>query len=942
MFRQLFFILLLSICCRMNDVVAANSSKCLQGQKVLLLQLRNNLTYNSEASIKLATWDERIDCCQWQGITCNVAGQVIGIDLSYESISGSINNSALPNLKFLSVIVLDWNDLSSPIPEFFADFSNLTVLSLRSCNLTGEVPEKIFQVPTLQKIDLSYNYVLRGSLPEFPSNASLESLVLSYTNFSGSLPKSIGLLTKLIDLELLDCNFTGQIPSSIENLTQLRYLDFSQNLFTGSVPSFRQSKNLTMINFQRNNFSGEISSSHWVGLENLIVLILSENSLSGIIPVSLFSLPSLQFLDLSANNFTGQITELQNVTSSSLIKLYLAGNKLEGPIPEFFFELHHLQELALSYNKFNGTVKWKKFTKLKNLVALVLSYNRLSVDTNISESELALLPHLSILRLASCNLYNISFLEKQSELTLLDLSINHIKGKIPNWIWDGGLTDLNLSRNQFTHLQEPYRFRNIDSLDLHLNLLTGEIPLPPRAALYVDFSSNKFTTSIPPDIGNHLSSVVFLSIANNTINGTIPSSICNATNLEVLDLSSNKLSGRIPACLAEQSSRSLKVLNLGRNNLRGNLPGNFSEKCSLETIDLRQNNLEGKIPRSISNCRKLKVLNLGNNKITDTLPCWLKSLSNLHVLVLRFNNFHGNIDCSGVNYTWPALQIIDLASNNFSGILPRNIFMDLEAMKVNSVEPHPRLYHLHFQSESASIAYYQDSVILSLKGREVTIGKILIIFNSIDLSNNSFIEGIPETVGELKSLRLLNLSHNALTGQIPAAVGNLKQLESLDLSFNKLEGRIPEKLSDLTFLSLLNLSYNELVGMIPQGNQMQTFSESSFVGNKGLCGFPLHKTCNSDIEEAALQPESEDVEGQFFSRTEMYVSVALGFAAGLAIIFLPLLVSRRWRECYNKLIDGLIFWVFSKVGVKKRQRNTSISEIYWKKKARKSHCQVPR
>lgn len=125
----------------------------------------------------------------------------------------------------------------------------------------------------------------------------------------------------------------------------------------------------------------------------------------------------------------------------------------------------------------------------------------------------------------------------------------------------------------------------------------------------------------------------------------------------------------------------------------------------METIDLRQNHLEGKIPRSLSNCRKLKVLNLGNNKITDTLPYWLKSFSNLHVLVLRFNNFHGNIGCSRVNYTWPALQIIDLASNNFSGILPRNIFLDMEAMNIDSVEAHPRLDHLHFQFELASIAY---------------------------------------------------------------------------------------------------------------------------------------------------------------------------------------------------------------------------------------------
>nr|XP_009792381.1 PREDICTED: receptor-like protein 12 [Nicotiana sylvestris] len=301
-----------------------------------------------------------------------------------------------------------------------------------------------------------------------------------------------------------------------------------------------------------------------------------------------------------------------------------------------------------------------------------------------------------------------------------------------------------------------------------------------------------------------------LLIANNKLSGAIPSSICSATNLEVLDLSSNSLNGSIPSCLAKQS---LTVLNLGGNNIRGNMPGNFSEECRLETIYLSHNHLEGKISRSLSNCSNLKVLNVGSNKISDIFSCWLRRLSYLHVLVLHFNNFNGNIDCSGVNYTWPALQIIDLASNNFSGILPRNLFLDLESMKVDSAIS--RVDHLYaanrifFGDDSSAQVeiYYQDTVTLTLMGQEMSAPKIWFTFNSIDFLNNSFVE----TVGELKSLYLLNLSHNVLSGQISPATGNLKQLGSLDLSFNKLNGHVPEKLSGIPQLSFLNLSYNELV-----------------------------------------------------------------------------------------------------------------------------------
>ena len=184
------------------------------------------------------------------------------------------------------------------------------------------------------------------------------------------------------------------------------------------------------------------------------------------------------------------------------------------------------------------------------------------------------------------------------------------------------------------------------------------------------------------------------------------------------------------------------------------------------------------------------------------------------------------------------------------------------------------------------------------------------IFTSIDFSWNNFEGNLPETIGELHWLYLLYLSHNALTGPIPESIGNLKQLESLDLSFNRLSGEIPMQISGLTFLSFLNLAYNELVGSIPRGSQIQTFPESSFEGNSGLCGFPLNASCSSASppEFPAAAPE----EKEWVRESDIYGSAAIGFAVGLIIISGSLLCIKKWRKWYNNRLDRFILRILNR------------------------------
>lgn len=358
-------------------------------------------------------------------------------------------------------------------------------------------------------------------------------------------------------------------------------------------------------------------------------------------------------------------------------------------------------------------------------------------------------------------------------------------------------------------------------------------------------------------------------------------------------MSYNSLTGNIPECLFE-NMQALGVLNLGKNKLNGTVPDKFPVNCGLKTLDLSRNFIQGRLPRSLVNCSSLEVLNIGSNRINDTFPCMLKNLSSLRVLVLRANMFHENILCSEENQSWPNLQIIDIASNDFSGDLSPRCFLSWRGM-ITSDENGPNKRHLRFDFLTLSHFYYQDTVTVTIKSLELELQKILTVFTSIDLSSNKFKGRIPETVGDLKALYLLNLSHNIITGTIPRTIGNLKQLGSLDLSKNQLTGMIPGEFGNLTFLSFLNLSYNKLSGSIPAGRQLQTFTETSYLGNTGLCGFPLNTSCNSNGSEpnSFLLPnnKSSAAHWQFI------------FIFGLGVIVVPLMICRRWRNYYSWQLD---------------------------------------
>ncbi|KAI3986467.1 hypothetical protein MKX01_037749 [Papaver californicum] len=782
--------------------------------------------------------------------------QVLSLSNCY--LSGPFDKSLI-QLQSLSELRLSDNNISGEVPEFFI-----------SCGLVGSFPERLLKLRTLQKLYLASNEHLYGSLPEFPIHGLLQELILLNTSFAGELPDSVGNLRRLSRLDLWHCRFNGSIPASVSKLKQLQYLDLSENSFTGTIP------------------------------------------------MALFAIPSLQYMDLSMNQFTGQLGEFYNGSLSSLETLDLSVNKLQGPIPATLFELSRLDTLTLSSNNFSGEVNLDTlFSMLKNLSELDLSNNRLSVIS--ASANPALVPQISFLALSSCNLTKIPSLLKNSELTTLDLSNNQIHGKIPNWIWtigDGSLDSLNLSHNLLEDPDMPFpanSFTWMKYIDLHSNMLHGKNPILPPSAFFLDYSSNNLASMIP-NASSYLSNAMFFSLSSNQINGEIPASICEAS-LEVIDLSFNNLSGPIPPCL--KSMARLRVLNLRRNNLSGQIPhvwrsqgsippedfNSFPESCDLRTFDLNGNKFEGHLPSSLANCTMLEVLDVGNNQLTGGFPSWLGSMAKLRVLVLRNNRFHGPLENGGTECNLEMLQIIDISSNNFSGILPKECFSSWKTMMVNEEEA---VRNHRGQVIGFGFAFtdnsYQQAVTVTSKGQDMDLVKILIIFTSMDFSDNKFEGEIPDIIGNFTSLKVLNFSSNAFEGQIPSIFGNLKNIESLDLSSNKLSGEIPYELTGLSFLAVLNLSFNKLVGRIPSGSQFQTFQASSFEGNEELCGSPLLKNCSIIAETPQNGSTPKDNELDWI----LLAVIFSGFLVGIGMVLGPQCFWKKGRKYADELTNKII------------------------------------
>ncbi|KAG6680785.1 hypothetical protein I3842_13G060700 [Carya illinoinensis] len=126
----------------------------------------------------------------------------------------------------LQILQLDNNNFNgTTIPASYGDMSQLLKLSLRNCNLQGEMPD-MSRVPKLLYLDLSSNK-LNGPIPPDRLSENITTIGLSNNHLTGEIPINFSGLPRLQRLLIANNSLSGSIPSSI---WQNRTLNKMENL----------------------------------------------------------------------------------------------------------------------------------------------------------------------------------------------------------------------------------------------------------------------------------------------------------------------------------------------------------------------------------------------------------------------------------------------------------------------------------------------------------------------------------------------------------------------------------------------------------------------------------------------------------------------------------------------------------------------------------------
>ncbi|XP_052177862.1 probable leucine-rich repeat receptor-like serine/threonine-protein kinase At3g14840 isoform X1 [Diospyros lotus] len=252
---------------------------------------------------------------------------------------------------------------------------HITSIVLKSQNLSGTLPTELVNLPYLQEIDFSRNY-LNGTIPPEWGSTQLRNISLIVNRLTGPIPKELGNISTLLNLTVEFNQLSGLIPPEIGNLSRLEILHLSSNNFTGELPeTLSKLTNLKEIRLSDNHFTGKIPNfiQSWTNLDKLV---MHASGLEGPIPPGIRLLTKITDLRISDLNGTqAPFPPLNDMTS--LKYLILRNCNLNESLPEYLGAMTSLKTLDLSFNKLSGEIPGN-FSSLAETDNIFLTRNLLS------------------------------------------------------------------------------------------------------------------------------------------------------------------------------------------------------------------------------------------------------------------------------------------------------------------------------------------------------------------------------------------------------------------------------------------------------------------------------------------------------------------------------------------------------------------------------------
>ncbi|XP_057816284.2 probable inactive receptor kinase At2g26730 [Cryptomeria japonica] len=190
------------------------------GDKQALLDFLNKVPHGRKLN-----WQANSSACNnWVGIACNSnQDRILAVRLPGVGLYGEIPSGTLGKLTELRVLSLRANRLSGSLPPDFANLKQLSFVYLQGNNLSGPLPRALTSLVSLQVLDLSFN------------------------RFSGVIPISFNRLTQLTVLYLQNNSLTGTIANL--SLPAIATISVANNHLNGSIPKSLQ-------NFPKSSFQG--------------------------------------------------------------------------------------------------------------------------------------------------------------------------------------------------------------------------------------------------------------------------------------------------------------------------------------------------------------------------------------------------------------------------------------------------------------------------------------------------------------------------------------------------------------------------------------------------------------------------------------------------------------------------------------------------------------